>query len=111
LTTSCEHGGFFFTAQAQVVRVPQADEALVAAPNAFWVVKAMDLGLVAPASLLMGVGLLRGRSWARSPAAERAAGAKPVGGGQVPPGRRSRSHDALVDGVDGQVAVEGTGHW
>jgi hypothetical protein len=29
----------------------------------------MDLGLVAPASLLMGVGLLRGRSWARTPAA------------------------------------------
>jgi hypothetical protein len=38
-------------------------------PNAFWVVKAMDLALVAPASLLMGIGLLRGRSWARSPAA------------------------------------------
>jgi hypothetical protein len=38
-------------------------------PNAFWVVKAMDLGLVAPASLLLGVGLLRGRSWARTPAA------------------------------------------
>jgi hypothetical protein len=38
-------------------------------PNAFWVVKAMDLGLVAPASLLMGIGLLRGRSWARAPAA------------------------------------------
>ncbi len=38
-------------------------------PNAFWVVKAMDLGLIAPASLLMGIGLLRRRSWARAPAA------------------------------------------
>jgi hypothetical protein len=41
---------------------------LLTTPNAFWVVKAMDLGLIAPASLLMGVGLLRRRSWARAPA-------------------------------------------
>jgi hypothetical protein len=38
-------------------------------PNAFWVVKAMDLGLIVPASLLIGTGLLKGRSWARTPAA------------------------------------------
>jgi hypothetical protein len=38
-------------------------------PNAFWVVKAMDLGLVVPASLLIGAGLLKGRSPARTPAA------------------------------------------
>jgi hypothetical protein len=38
-------------------------------PNAFWVVKVMDLGLIAPASLLMGIGLLRRRTWARAPAA------------------------------------------
>jgi len=38
-------------------------------PNAFWVVKAMDLGLIVPASLLIGAGLLKGRSWARTPAA------------------------------------------
>jgi hypothetical protein len=38
-------------------------------PNAFWVVKAMDLGLIVPASLLVGAGLLKGRSWARTPAA------------------------------------------
>jgi hypothetical protein len=42
---------------------------LLTTPNAFWVVKAMDLGLIAPASLLMGIGLLRGRTWARAPAA------------------------------------------
>ncbi len=38
-------------------------------PNTFWVVKAMDLGLIVPASLLIGAGLLKGRSWARTPAA------------------------------------------
>jgi hypothetical protein len=43
--------------------------ALLSTPNAFWVVKAMDLGIIAPASLLMGIGLLRRRSWARAPAA------------------------------------------
>jgi threonine dehydrogenase-like Zn-dependent dehydrogenase len=32
LTTSCEHGGFFSTAQAEAVRVPQADGTLVTAP-------------------------------------------------------------------------------
>jgi hypothetical protein len=44
-------------------------DGVLTTPNAFWVIKAMDLGLVAPASLLMGIGLLRGRAWARSPAA------------------------------------------
>ncbi|MCW2701428.1 MAG: hypothetical protein JWQ45_2963 [Blastococcus sp.] len=43
--------------------------ALLSTPNAFWVVKAMDLGLVAPAALILGTGLLRGRSWAKTPAA------------------------------------------
>jgi threonine dehydrogenase-like Zn-dependent dehydrogenase len=32
LTTSCEHGGFFRTAQAEAVRVPLADGTLVKAP-------------------------------------------------------------------------------
>ncbi|CCH87422.1 Alcohol dehydrogenase GroES domain protein [Modestobacter italicus] len=32
LTTSCLHGGFFSTAQAEAVRVPQADGTLVVAP-------------------------------------------------------------------------------
>jgi threonine dehydrogenase-like Zn-dependent dehydrogenase len=32
LTTSCLHGGFFTTAQAEAVRVPQADGTLVTAP-------------------------------------------------------------------------------
>jgi hypothetical protein len=44
-------------------------DGVLTTPNAFWVVKAMDLGLVTPVSLLMGIGLLRGRFRARSPAA------------------------------------------
>jgi hypothetical protein len=38
------------------------------APTAFWVVKFYDLGIVAPAALVVGVGLLRRRPWARTPA-------------------------------------------
>ncbi len=34
-------------------------------PVVFWVVKMMDLGLVVPILLSVGVGLLRGRGWAR----------------------------------------------
>lgn len=37
-------------------------------PNTFWVVKFYDLGLVAPAALTVGIGLLRRRQWARKPA-------------------------------------------
>jgi hypothetical protein len=34
------------------------------APTPFWLVKLMDLGIVVPAAVVTGVGLLRGRSWA-----------------------------------------------
>jgi hypothetical protein len=37
-------------------------------PNTFWVVKFYDLGLVVPAALIVGIGLLRRRPWARKPA-------------------------------------------
>ncbi|GAA0710957.1 hypothetical protein Drose_24960 [Dactylosporangium roseum] len=39
----------------------------LSSPTAFWLVKLMDLGLVAPAALATGVGLLRGAAWARPP--------------------------------------------
>ena len=42
--------------------------AYLAMPTTFWVVKFYDLGIVAPAALSVGVGLLRGRQWARKPA-------------------------------------------
>ncbi len=40
----------------------------LALPMTFWVVKFYDLGIVAPAALAVGVGLLRRQSWARKPA-------------------------------------------
>lgn len=38
------------------------------APTLFWVVKFYDLGIVVPAAVLVGVGLLRGEQWAHLPA-------------------------------------------
>jgi hypothetical protein len=35
------------------------------APTPFWMVKLMDLGIVVPAVVVTGLGLLRGRPWAR----------------------------------------------
>ena len=40
----------------------------LALPTTFWVVKFYDLGIVAPAALAVGVGLLRRQPWARKPA-------------------------------------------
>lgn len=34
-------------------------------PTAFWIVKLMDLGIIVPAAVAVGVGLLRGTAWAR----------------------------------------------
>jgi hypothetical protein len=36
-------------------------------PTAFWLVKFMDLGIVVPAAVAVGVGMLRRRAWARRP--------------------------------------------
>jgi hypothetical protein len=37
----------------------------VSSPTAFWLVKFMDLGILVPGALAVGVGLLKGRAWAR----------------------------------------------
>jgi hypothetical protein len=37
-------------------------------PTAFWVVKFFDLAIVAPAALIVGIGLLRRQPWSRKPA-------------------------------------------
>jgi len=42
--------------------------AYLGAPTLFWVVKFYDLGIVVPAALTVGVGLLRRQVWARKPA-------------------------------------------
>jgi hypothetical protein len=39
----------------------------LSSPTAFWLVKFMDLGIVVPAALTVGVGMLRHRAWARRP--------------------------------------------
>lgn len=50
------------------LRDPPTGAAYLATPNTFWVVKLYDLGVVAPAALVVGVGLLRDRPWAHRPA-------------------------------------------
>lgn len=40
----------------------------VSSPTAFWLVKFMDLGILVPAAIAVGVGLLRRRPWARKAA-------------------------------------------
>lgn len=44
---------------------PQSLTEYASAPTPFWLVKLMDLGIIVPVALVTGVGLLRGRSWAR----------------------------------------------
>jgi hypothetical protein len=61
--------GIHLPSLVDALRDQPVSTGLLTTPNAFWVVKAMDLGLIAPASLLMGIGLLRRRTWARAPAA------------------------------------------
>jgi hypothetical protein len=39
--------------------------AYTSSPTAFWIVKLMDLGIIVPAALATGVGVLRGAPWAR----------------------------------------------
>jgi hypothetical protein len=39
----------------------------LSSPTAFWLVKFMDLGIVGPAAIAVGVGALRRRPWARRP--------------------------------------------
>jgi hypothetical protein len=61
--------GIHLSSLVDALRDHPVGAALLTTPNAFWVVKAMDLGIIAPASLLIGAGLMRGRSRARTPAA------------------------------------------
>lgn len=39
----------------------------LSSPTPFWLVKLMDLGIVAPAAAVVGIGSLRRRAWARKP--------------------------------------------
>jgi succinate dehydrogenase/fumarate reductase cytochrome b subunit len=44
---------------------PEALTEYASAPTPFWLVKLMDLGIVVPAAVVTGLGLLRGAPWAR----------------------------------------------
>lgn len=50
------------------LRDPPTGTQYLAMPATFWVVKFYDLGIVAPAALTVGIGLLRRQLWARKPA-------------------------------------------
>lgn len=50
---------------ADALRDNPARTEYLSSPTAFWLVKLMDLGILAPAALAAGIGLLRGRAWAR----------------------------------------------
>lgn len=47
---------------------PPIGAAYLSTPTTFWVVKFYDLGIVVPAALAIGWGMLRGREWAHKPA-------------------------------------------
>jgi hypothetical protein len=51
---------------ADALRDRPARVEYVSSPTPFWLVKLMDLDLVLPAALTAGIGLLRGRDWART---------------------------------------------
>ncbi|MGZ4625804.1 MAG: hypothetical protein ACXV3S_05865, partial [Kineosporiaceae bacterium] len=44
---------------------PQSLTEYASSPTPFWMVKLMDLGIIAPAAILAGVGLWRHAAWAR----------------------------------------------
>jgi hypothetical protein len=60
--------GIHLSGLVDALRDHPAGDALLSTPNAFWLIKVMDLGGVVPAALVLGTGLLRGRPWARKPA-------------------------------------------
>jgi hypothetical protein len=89
--------------------------AVLSTPNAFWVVKAWDLGVVAPAALVLGVGLLRRRPSARTPAAAVLGGYVLLGSSVAAMGwsmLRSGAPDASIGLAAGAtvIAVAGAGY-
>jgi Na+-driven multidrug efflux pump len=46
-------------------RDPSSLTEYASSPTPFWMVKLMDLGIIVPAALATGIGVLRGAAWAR----------------------------------------------
>ena len=59
--------GIHLGSYLDAVSASPSDPQYLGAPTAFWVVKLWDLGAVVPAAVVVGVGLLRGRAWAKAP--------------------------------------------
>ena len=62
----------FLTAQhlptlADALRDTPTRTEYLSSPTAFWLVKLMDVGILVPAALTTGIGLLRRTAWARTP--------------------------------------------
>jgi hypothetical protein len=60
--------GLHLTTLVDSLRDHPSGAAYIDAPTLFWVVKFYDLGIVVPAALTVGIGLLRRQVWARKPA-------------------------------------------
>lgn len=60
--------GLHLPSFVDALRSPAEGAAYLATPNTFWVVKFYDLGIVVPAAIAVGLGLLQRRTWARKPA-------------------------------------------
>jgi len=58
--------GFHLPGLAEIWNGGLSSPEYVADPNVFWLVKLMDLGIVVPALLAIGVGLLRRSDWAET---------------------------------------------
>lgn len=59
--------GIHASSYLDAVSSSPSDPQYLSAPTAFWAVKLWDLGFVVPAAVVVGVGMLRGRAWARRP--------------------------------------------
>ena len=60
--------GLHLPTLVDALRDQPTSAAYLEAPTLFWVVKFYDLGIVVPAALTVGIGLLRRQLWARKPA-------------------------------------------
>ena len=59
--------GLHLATYQDAMRDHPVTEQYLSSPTAFWLVKFMDLGIVVPAAITVGVAVLRHRGWARKP--------------------------------------------
>jgi hypothetical protein len=59
--------GIHLRGYVDAISAHPTSQGYLADPTVFWLVKFMDLGMLTPAAVTLGVGMLRRRSWARRP--------------------------------------------